>query len=348
MKKLCTLLIVITMLFIFTVAAFAAPSITGTLLYRFDRTDKGIATNNSGVNFFRLNFTSDASFNDDKATAYLALQCQTYLPENKGDNQDAEDMFNWNIQNYGYTYSLNDRWDIGFIYDTEGVTLSSGQLASNWEWIHIGVFGSKNVIKLVGSPFNILNAGIYLEPNAKEYLVKGEFKIKGLKIGAGYTNAKKVCSGNYKYNVYTEILPTAKSRIYLDYISDGKYLLESSAGLGPITAKLIASNEDRTYLGNTLIATNTADFSLNYAFGKQSVIAGLILNTYYLFDSQTIYFPAIYSRYNFDKGYAGIKQDFDEEATHINLGYRFDGTNLLEGDYSLKTGKYWIAMAVYL
>lgn len=365
MKKLYTLLLAITMLFIFTVAAFASTSISGTLLYRFDRDEKGVANNNSDVNFFRLNFATDASFNDDKATAYLTFQCQTYLPEimyeivrdNDGkltdiiSDTDAEEMFNWNIQNYGYTYSLNERWDVGFMYDTEGITLSGGQLASNWEWIHVSAFGSKNVIKLVGSPFNMVNAGIYFEPEAKEYLLKGEFKMKGLKIGAGYTNAKKIGNNN-KYNVYTEILPTEKSRIYLDYISDGKYLLDTSAGLGPITAKLIASNEDRVYLGNTLIATNTADFSLDYAFsGKNTITAGLILDTYYLFDSHKIYFPAIYSRYNFDRGYAGVKYQVtnnSDAGTHINLGYRFDGTNLLEGDYNTSNGKYWIAMAVYL
>ena len=363
MRKLCTLLMVTIMLFVYTVAAFASTSISGTLLYRFERDDKGIATDTSDVDFFRLNFATDVSFDDDRATAYLALQCQTYLSEatyllikdpdsgnySLGGDPDAEPMVNWGIQNYGYTYSLNDRWNVGFMYDSEGVTLSSGQLASNYEWIHISAFIRKNVLKLVGSPLNWVNAGIYLDPYAMEYVIKGEFKMKGLKVGAGYSNAKKICN-DYKYNVYAEILPMEKSKIYLDYISDGKYLFDASAGLGPITAKLIASNDDRKYLGNTLVESNTADFSLDYAFsGKKTITVGTVCNAIDVF-----YFKSFYSKYDFARGYAGVKYNFpmeedDQEAgAHINLGYRFDKTNLLEGDYNTSNGKYWIAMAVYL
>lgn len=340
------ILAAVTLLFSCMSTVLASTSISGTLYYRlYDNADGFGTQNDSRVDFFRIQIDTDKSFNDDKGYAYLALQCQSYLPEPDNPN---EHEFNWNIRKYGYNYSLNDRWEAGVTYDTEGVTLSDGKLATDWEWLHISAFNSMNALKLLGSPFDTVKAGIYLEPVTKDYVIKSEYKNSGFKLGAGYTNISKT------YNVYTEILPTEKSRIYLDYYGDenvvdlakGKYLVEASAKFDPITLALTYSNEDRIVLGQTVFKLRTVDISVDYALAaKQSVTCGLVYNEYYSD------IDALYTKYNIDKGYVGVRQEStlyqSLSDTHINGGYRFDGTNLLEADYNATTGAWWAAMAIY-
>ncbi len=341
MKKLTILLIAITMLFGVSVVVSAATSISGTLYYRFEGNSSS-AQNNSKVDFFRISVATDKTFGDDKANAYLTLQCQTFLTE--PDNPEQR-QFNWNIYQYGYTYNLSDRWAAGIMYDTEGVALSNGQLCTSWEWLReaTGELNSNNIVKLVGSPLDTLSTGIYVDPMTRDYVIKGEFKISGLKIGAGYTNLDET------YNIYTEIIPVENGKIYLDYLSNGKYLFDSSIKFEPITITLTHSNQDRLYLCSQILIfkANTADLGVNYAFdAKNSLTGGIVYNTYFSD------LDALYAKYNFDRGYVGVKQDSTLTAalsqTHINAGYRIDGTNLLEADYNATSGAWWIAMAVYL
>jgi hypothetical protein len=350
LKKLLILFISITMVFVFSAAALASVTLSGTLSYHFDAdnksSDNGKLHNDSKVDFFRISVATDKSFDDDRANVYLNLQCQTALKEKTTtDNPvDNDHMLNWNIYQYGYTYNITDRLMVGMLYDAEGVTLSSGILASDWQWVRGSYFNSLNVIKLVVSPFDTVTAGIYYEPISYKYVFKGEYKISGLKIGAGYTN-----SGSDLYNVYSEILPTEKSRIYLDYYSDDTRMLDASVKFDPITLALLYSNHQKTYLNldkYTIFNANTADFSVDYAFTeKKSITGGVVWNLYY--DD----LDAVYGKYNIDRGYVEVKQQSTTAEslsdTHILGGYRFDGTNLFETDYNVTQGNWWARMVIY-
>jgi hypothetical protein len=341
------------MVFSFSAAAMAAVTLSGTLSYHFEadkNKNDGKLKNDSVVDFFRISVATNKSFDDDRANAYLNLQCQTALTER---DTSADNMLNWNIYQYGYTYNMTDRLMLGMYYDAEGVTLSDGILASDWQWVRTSAFNSKNVIKLVVSPFDTVTAGIYYEPVLGKYVVKGQFKITGLKIGAGYTNSKDFNQATETlYNVYTEFLPSATSRIYMDYYSNNTQMLDAKIKFDPITLALLYSNTKKTYLNldkYTIFDADTADFSVDYAFTeRKSITGGMIWSTKY----EDL--DGAYIKYNVDRGYIEIKQastvDQSEALadTHIMAGYRVDGTNLWELDYNTTTSSWWTRLVIYL
>ena len=345
MKKLLSLLVAVVMVFALAAAASAAGdlSVGGTLYFRFAN---GI-TNSSKVDFFRISVSTGRSFGN--ASAYLALQTQTYTtlpPHETGTGTTLPhnpSLKAWNIWNYGYDYNFSNGITAGIIYHTEGVTLSDGRLASDWDWLHVHAFNEKHVLKLTGQPLAGLKAGLYLEPVSMDYIVKAEYAAGNFRVGAGYTNAAALVSNNRTYNVYAELMPFEGAKLYLDYLADGKFIADASLVVGPVTVAALYSNEDKAQYGYRVFKAETADINVTYAVSPWATVTGGVV-----YDTVDAEITKIYGKYDFGRGYLGVSQDLENSATHVYGGYKIDGANTLQGDYNVSTGDWWVAMAIGL
>ncbi|NLG84850.1 MAG: hypothetical protein GX493_09665 [Firmicutes bacterium] len=342
MKRLLVLFVAMVMVLGLAGAASAADLSLGATLYF--RLNDGI-TSGSKVDFFRISVSTGRSFGN--ASAYIAVQTQTYtnLPSHEtpdGTLPHDPALKAWNIWNYGYDYNFSNGLTAGIMYHTEGVTLSDGRLASDWDWLHVHTFNEKHVLKLTGQPFDGMKAGLYLEPESMDYIIKAEYAASGnLKIGAGYSNAAEFVGQNRTYNVYAELLPFEGAKLYLDYLSDGKFIVDANLVVGPVTVAALYSNEDKTQYGYQVFKAETADISATYAVSPwASVTGGLV------YDTSTSEVANVYAKYDFGRGHAGVNQDLVNSETHLFGGYKIDGANTLQGDYNVTTGDWWLAMVI--
>jgi|GEM_PF-3145445 len=339
-KKFWVLFTVIVMIFSFIATAQATDvTLGGTLYFRFEDSAEGV-NNLSRVDFFRINVATRKSFG--KADAYMEIQTQTYIPDAGSTNKY------WNIYNYGYNYNFSNTLGTGVLYHTEGVTLADGWLGADWDWLNVRAFESQPVVKFVAQPFSGLSAGLYLESEKMEYILKGEYLAPKFRAGAGYSNAENLVGLDqseidHYYNVYAEVYPAPGVKVYGDYLADGKFLFDAVMAFAPVTLSVLYSNEDKVQFGHEVFAADTADISVDYAFSRETSVTGGAV-----YDTAGAELAAVYGRYNFRPGYAGIKQDFTLSETHICGGYNIDGSNTLEGDYNINTGAWWIAMVVGL
>jgi len=333
MKKFLTVIFSVAMVIAFAnFVSAAVPNLQfgGNLYFRLEDGAGNDIRNTSKLDFYKLEVSTQRRFGAN-GMAYIGLEAHS------GTNG------RWQIQKYGYDYIFSSKLGAAVLYEVDGIPLSDGELGSNWDWLRVGAFNQKNILNLNGRPFKGTNVHCYLEPEKMEYLLKGEYSTGALRVGAGYSNVEAIVNNDRYFNIYGELSLRKNSRIYVDYLSDGQFLIDTSVTLDPVTLAVLYSNENKTQYGYEVFAADTMDFSVAYALsGRTAVTGGLV------YDAVDAGIGHVYGEYGFGQNYAGVDYNLPDAEFELYGGYALDGVNTLQGAYNLTTGAWKLVMAIEL
>jgi hypothetical protein len=375
MKKVLTVLIGLLILLVPAGAAWAGTDVVlgGDFQLKLISAPDDGNSDATDLCWWEFNVTSYKDFGDH-GKAYMKLR----VDQDSAMNSSAEAY----LYGFGYTYKVNDKLSFTGRVDRDGERLAdSFAILNGCDWnydykrvnLKNHVFVSRTALKMDATPLPGLNLTLAYAPQGythlkngektaetddyasknfpEQYLVKAKYNAEWFNIGGGWTNTRDGYvenEGNFRqyrplYDIYGEIFPNEKYKLYWEYMDGDAYLTKGTIRFDPYTLKMTYGNIGYKRVGYTTYKAYSLDAELEYALSENKRLIGGL--AYYIDNNPE--FATATVGYAIGPLTAKAQRDFDLAETSLIAKCNLDGTNELEATYNFDKNQASLSLYIY-